>query len=215
MLHVLPQGIALLAEGALLGAVRAHPGASQPEHGEGDGRLDHQLAVGQAGDLHGDEGHAGEGAQDQADLTRHLEQGGHDGQHDGGDDGVAAAQGAQQAADDDGHHHQGDLAFGLGVHADALDDPVDQGVGDPRLAHQHAQAGAHHDDEADQGRGGTQRGGESLGHGPQVLPQQQSAHQHAHHDSGHVALPPEDQHDHDHQGDQSQQRGRLNDRPTT
>ena len=65
-------------------------------------------------------------------------------------DGIAPGHGAEQADHDQAGGHDPQHRLFFRVHADAVDDPVDDGMGDPGCAKHFAQAAAQHDDQADQ-----------------------------------------------------------------
>jgi len=63
----------LSAFGKPLGAVASDPGPGQPEERKGDHGIQHQLPIGEAGYLHGDQGDTSQRANNQADFARYLE----------------------------------------------------------------------------------------------------------------------------------------------
>jgi len=218
------QMIGFLAFRSALGAVGREPHAAQPEDRKRDHRAQHQLAVGQVGHFLRHQGDAGERPHHQADFPGDLKQRGddgggdpqrrHDRDQDRGDHRVAAAQSPQQAADQNGTDDQGDLRLCLRIHADPFYDPVNQGMRDPGLRHQDAEPRAGHDDDADQGRAGTEACRERRSQHLQVLSHHQRADDDAHDDARRIVLPTEHHDDVNHQRDQRQQRGSMNQRPT-
>ena len=166
------QLVGILADRLLLHIQAAEVDHDQPNDTVRQGRPQHLLTIGQAGERHECDDRAGERAPDQSGFAGRLEHASHgvrrqtnrrnDRDKDGGDDRAAAGQCAEQTA----NHNAADLdrndRFLLAVYAYALDDPLTKCFGNTGFGHNGTDASTKCNDQTDLADRAVQRAGKGL-----------------------------------------------------